>query len=422
MPKKVKNLTAIEVSRIAIPGRHAVGTVAGLLLACSPSGARSWILRTKVGKKRKSIGLGGYPDVTLAMAWEKARNIKEIIESGFDPVEEKRKRKDALKKDQMKYMSFSEAALQCHKKKALEFSSAKHVDDWISSINRFADPIIGDLPVSEIDLPEILAVLKPIWTEKTETANRLRLRIEQVLNWATVSGYRTGENPARWAGHLSEILPKPNKIKKKVHFKALPYKDIGAFMVELRRREAMTAMALEWIILTACRSGEVRGATWDEIDIKNQVWIIPAERMKMKQEHRVPLCRDAIKLLEDLPGFEGSNYLFTAARGGPLSDMSISMLCRRMKVEAVPHGFRSTFKDWCSETTSYPDMVSEMALAHGISNEVQAAYRRGDLFEKRRKLMDAWMDFCNTVQTEAGDNVTSIRGASVKAVANTMKA
>ncbi len=173
----------------------------------------------------------------------------------------------------------------------------------------------------------------------------------------------------------------------------------------------MTARALEWIILTACRSGEVRGATWDEIDIKNKIWIIPAKRMKMKKIHKVPLCRDAIKLLEGLPRFEGSNYLFTAPRGGPLSDMSISMLCRRMKVEAVPHGFRSTFKDWCSETTSFPDMVSEMALAHGISDEVQKAYRRGVLYGKRCKLMDAWMQYCNTVQSDAGENVVPIRGA-----------
>ena len=188
------------------------------MLVVSPSGTRSWILRIKVGGKRRSMGLGGYPDVTLAMAWEKARNIKEIVESGIDPVEEKRKRKDAIKKDQMKYLTFSGAARQCHKKKALEFTNAKHIDDWISSINRYANPIIGDLPVSEIDLPEVLAVLKPIWNEKTDTANRLRLRIEQVLNWATVSGYRAGENPARWAGHLSEILPKPNKITKKKPF------------------------------------------------------------------------------------------------------------------------------------------------------------------------------------------------------------
>lgn len=409
MPKKVKELTAIEVKRLTKAGRHAVGTISGLLLVVKDTGAKSWILRTMVGNKRKSIGLGAYPEISLSIAHEKARVVKEQIEKGIDPIAERMAKRAELKKKSMQTILFSEAARQCHKKKALEFSNAKHIDDWISSINRYAGPIIGDLPVSEIDLPEILAVLKPIWTEKTDTANRLRLRIEQVLNWATVSGYRTGENPARWAGHLSEILPKPNKIKKKTHFKALPWQDIGAFMVELRKREAMTARALEWIILTACRSGEVRGATWDEIDIKKKIWIIPAEKMKMRQEHRVPLCQDAIKLLEEIPQFKGSNYLFTAARGGPLSDMSISMLCRRMKVEAVPHGFRSTFKDWCSETTSFPDMVSEMALAHGISNEVQAAYRRGDLFDKRRRLMDAWAEYVNMVQTETVDNVTSIR-------------
>jgi len=410
MPKKAKELTAIEVKRLVKDGRHAVGTIAGLLLVVKDTGAKSWIIRTMVGDKRRSIGLGAYPEVSLSIAHEKARVVKDLIAKGIDPIAERRARKAAFKKKSMQTISFSEAARQCHKKKALEFTNAKHIDDWISSINRYADPIIGDLPVSEIDLPEILVVLKPIWTKKTDTANRLRLRIEQVLNWATVSGYREGDNPARWAGHLSEILPKPNKIKKKTHFKALPWNEIGAFMVELKKRQTTTARALEWIIRTACRSGEVRSATWDEIDVQNKVWIIPAERMKMKQEHRVPLCKDAIKILKVLPKFKGSNYLFTAPRGGPLSDMSISMLCRRMEVEAVPHGFRSTFKDWCSETTSFPDMVSEMALAHGISNEVQAAYRRGDLFEKRRRLMDAWMDFCNTVQGETGDNVLQIRG------------
>ena len=410
MPKKAKELTAIEVKRLIKAGRHAVGTISGLLMVVKDTGTKSWIIRTMVGDKRKSIGLGPYPEVSLSIAHEKARAVKDLIEKGIDPMVERRARKAELKKQAMQTISFSEAARECHKKKALEFTNAKHIDDWISSINRYAGPIIGDLPVSEIDLPEILAVLKPIWTEKTDTANRLRLRIEQVLNWATVSGYRTGENPARWAGHLSEILPKPNKIKKKTHFKALPWQDIGSFMVELRKCQAMTARALEWIILTACRSGEVRGATWDEIDLQNKVWIIPAERMKMKQEHRVPLCQDAIKLLKNLPKFKGSNYVFTAPRGGPLSDMSISMLCRRMKVEAVPHGFRSTFKDWSAETTSFPDMVSEMALAHGINDEVKAAYRRGDLFDKRRRLMDAWADYCNTAQSDTGTNVIPIKG------------
>jgi integrase len=413
MPKKVKKKSHVEIERITTPGRHAVGGPAGLLLVVKPTGARSWMLRTKVGVKRRSIGLGGYPDVSLSEARRKAKDLKEKIESGIDPVEEKRKDRDALIKEQTRYMTFEEAARRCHRKKAAELKNDKHIRDWISSIERHVIPTIGDISVSEIGLPEVLAVLKPIWTEKTETASRIRQRIEQILNWATVSGYRTGENPARWAGNISEILPKPSKVFKRVHFKALPYEQMGSFMVELRKRPAMTARALEWIILTACRSAEARGATWDEIDLKQRIWTIPADRMKMDREHRVPLCDDAVKLLKNLPRFEGSNYLFTAARGGMLSDMSISMLCRRMKVDAVPHGFRSTFKDWAIETTSFPDLVSEMCLAHKVGSAVREAYARGDLLEKRRKLIDAWAEYINKVPAaDNADNVTPIRQAA----------
>ena len=406
MPKRAKALSAIEVKRLNKPGRHAVGEVAGLLLVVKPTGAKSWILRTMVGNKRKSIGLGPYPEVLLAAAKEKARATKEMIAAGNDPIAEKRAKREALKKEMMSTITFAEAARECHKKKSQEFKNQKHSHDWISSVNLHAIPVIGDLPVSEIDLPQILSVLQPIWTEKTETATRLRQRLEQILSWATVSGYREGENPARWKGHLSEILPKPSKVRKRSHFKALPWQEIGAFMVELRKRQGMSARALEFAILTACRSGEVRGAVWGEVDIKNKIWTIPAERMKMKKEHRVPLCEDAISLLKKTPRLEGSNYLFTAPRGGPLSDMALSMICRRMKVEAVPHGFRSTFKDWCAENTSFPNMVSEMALAHAVENAVEAAYRRGDLFEKRVRLMDAWADHLNNV--EFGSNVNKI--------------
>jgi integrase len=413
MPKKVKKKSHVEIERITTPGRHAVGGPAGLLLVVKPTGARSWMLRTRVGVKRRSIGLGGYPDVSLSEARRKAKDLKEKIESGIDPVEEKRKDRDALIKEQTRYMTFEEAARRCHRKKAAELKNDKHIRDWISSIERHVIPTIGDISVSEIGLPEVLAVLKPIWTEKTETASRIRQRIEQILNWATVSGYRTGENPARWAGNISEILPKPSKVFKRVHFKALPYEQMGSFMVELRKRPAMTARALEWIILTACRSAEARGATWDEIDLKQRIWTIPADRMKMDREHRVPLCDDAVKLLKNLPRFEGSNYLFTAARGGMLSDMSISMLCRRMKVDAVPHGFRSTFKDWAIETTSFPDLVSEMCLAHKVGSAVREAYARGDLLEKRRKLIDAWAEYINKVPAaDNADNVTPIRQAA----------
>jgi integrase len=411
MPKKVKKKSYVEIEGITTPGRHAVGGPAGLLLVVKPTGARSWMFRTKVGIKRRSIGLGGYPDVSLSEARKKAKELKEKIQAGIDPVEEKRKDRDALIKEQARFMTFEEAARRCHRKKAAELKNDKHIRDWISSLERHVIPTIGSLSVSEIGLPEVLAVLKPIWSKKTETASRIRQRIEQILNWATVSGYRTGENPARWAGNISEILPKPSKVSKRVHFKALPYEQMGSFMVELRKRPAMTARALEWIILTACRSAEARGATWDEIDLKNRIWSIPADRMKMDREHRVPLCDDAVKLLKNLPRFEGSNYLFTPARGGMLSDMSISMLCRRMKVEAVPHGFRSTFKDWATEQTSFPDLVSEMCLAHKVGSAVREAYARGDLLEKRRKLINAWADYVNKVPAADNvDNVTPIRG------------
>lgn len=408
MPKKAKDLTAIEVSRITTPGRHAVGTVPGLQLVVSPSGSRSWILRTKVGFKRRAIGLGSYPEVTLAMAHQKARNVKEIIASGVDPVAEKRKRKDALKKAQIQFITFADAALRCHRKKTAGFKNDKHVKDWISSIERYVNPHIGNTPVSDIGLPEILSVLEPIWKEKTETASRVRQRVEQVLNWATVSGYRTGENPARWTGWLDAILEKPSDIRKEKHFKSMPYENIAAFMVELRKRPAMTARALEWIILTACRSSEARGATWAEIDLKTKVWTIPKDRIKMGREHRVPLSNDAVKLLKALPRFKGSDLLFTAPRGGQLSDMSISMLCRRMKVDAVPHGFRATFKTWATEQTAFPDLISEMCLAHRVGNDVREAYARGDLLDKRRKLMDAWGKHLNHVQVDA-DNVTPIK-------------
>lgn len=407
MPKKAKEMTAIEVKRICTPGRHAVGGVPGLLLVVKDTGAKSWILRTTVGNKRRNIGLGGYPEISLAIARDKARSTKDLIERGIDPVEKRKARRKALIKSNLSAMTFAKAATQCHNNKAQEFKSEKHSKDWISSVNRYAIPLIGDLPVDEIELTHILAVLEPIWAEKTETATRLRQRLENILNWATVSGYRSGDNPARWRGHLDAVLPKPSKIRKKTHFPALPWQDIGTFMKALRKRSGMAARALEFAILTAARSGEIRFATWDEIDLDGKVWTIPAERMKAGREHRVPLSEDTIRLLESLPRLEGSPYVFPAARGGALSNMTISAVCRRMDVDAVPHGFRSTFRDWCSEATNYPREVAEMALAHTIENATEAAYRRGDLFMKRRRLMDAWATYCNTVQVTA--SVTEIR-------------
>ncbi len=402
MPKITKELTAVEVKRITKPGRHSVGSVSGLMLAVKDTGARSWILRTTIAGRRRNIGLGPFPEISLAEARERGRAAKKMIGKGIDPVEQRRADRRALENGRM---TFKKAAERCHASKSAEFRNAKHSKQWLSTLEHYAFPVIGDIPVEGIELRHILQVLEPIWTAKTETATRVRQRIETVLSWATVSGYRRGDNPARWRGHLDAVLPKPNKLKGVKHFEALPWQDIGAFMKDIRQRQGMAARALEFIILTACRSGEARYATWHEINLDDGVWTIPAARMKAGREHTVPLCEDAINSLKALPRFEGSEYVFTAARGGPLSDMAISAVCRRMKVAAVPHGFRSTFRDWCAENTSFSRELAEMALAHTISNKVEAAYRRGDLFVKRRRLMDSWGAYCNTIQKDNGGAV-----------------
>lgn len=409
MPRIAKELTAIEVKRITKPGTHAVGGVPGLLLQVTKTGAKSWILRAWVGGKRREIGLGGFPGVTLAQAQEKARKKKEQIEQGIDPVEERRAARAALLAAQAKRKTFDECVKSYLAIKLTEFKNAKHAAQWANTLETYASPVIGKLPISEVTLPHIVKTLEPIWQTKTETATRLRGRIESVLAWATVSGFREGDNPARWKGNLDAVLPKPSKLKNVQHHKAIPWPEIGAFVQNLRHRNGMAARALEFLILTAVRSGELRGATWDEIDLEAKVWTIPEERMKAGKEHRVPLCDDAVKLLEALPRFEDNNLIFPGPRGGVLSDVGLTKPIRAMGHKETVHGFRSTFRDWCAESTNYPHEVAEMALAHTISNAVEKAYRRGDLLAKRTRLMDDWSKFIN--QPVKSGEVVSIRGA-----------
>ncbi|WP_334311992.1 tyrosine-type recombinase/integrase [Candidatus Phyllobacterium onerii] len=364
-------------------------------LQVKDTGARSWLLRVQIGNKRRHIGLGGYPDVTLAQARERAREAHDKIRLGIDPVEERRSIRLALKAEST-VITFEEAAQRWHKAKRHEYRNGKHADQVLTTLVTYAGPVIGSMRVNEITVDHIYSVLDPLWTQKTETATRLRGRIENVLAWATVSGHRTGENPARWKGNLDALMAKPGKVRKVLHHKALPVDDMANFMKALRTTEGMGSLALEFCILTATRSGEVRGATWDEIDFGKKIWTIPAERMKAGKEHRVPLSKPVLQLLLEVPRFQNSNFVFTAARGGQISDMTISAVLRRMKVAAVPHGFRSTFRDWCSERTAYPNDVAEMALAHMIGNKVEAAYRRGDLFDKRVQMMDDWAAFCGS--------------------------
>jgi integrase len=409
MPKIAKELSALEVGRLTSPGLHFIGGVAGLALQVMPSGARSWIFRARVGGKRRDIGLGGFPTVTLSGAREAARRTRGKIKEGIDPVEEVKAVRSALAASRAAAMTFSEAAKAFVAVKEAEWSNAKHAAQWRSTLESYANPILGNVLVRDIDTAHIMRVLEPIWAGKTETATRLRGRIENVLDWATVRGYRKGDNPARWRGHLDKLLAAPGKIQKVEHHAALPYIELGTFMADLRQQEGMGARALELAILTATRSGEVRGATWSEIDMDAGVWTIPDTRMKAGHEHRVPLTPEVINLLKSLHRFGDSDLLFPNNKGTPLSDMTLTAVLRRMNRPVTAHGFRSTFRDWAAERTNYPRDVAEMALAHAIENKVEAAYRRGDLFEKRRRMMREWAKFCGTVQTTAG--VTSIRNA-----------
>lgn len=395
MSRKATELGALAVSRLRDPGLHAVGGVSGLYLQVTSSGARTWILRATIGGKRRDMGLGGFPDVTLATAREKAREARAKIEQGIDPILERERALSLLKAEQAKSMTFEAACRALIDAKSDEWRNAKHRAQWSSSLETYAYPVIGKLQVGDVGQAHVLSVLQPIWKDKTETANRLRGRIEQVLDWAKVRGFREGENPARWRGHLDKLLPAPAKIARVVHHKALPIDAMPGFMAALRQRKGIAPRALEFLVLTAARSGEVRGATWQEIDMDAAVWTVPAERMKAGKEHRVPLSPQALALLAGLPRVHGIELVFPAPRGGLLSDMALTALMRRMELDAVPHGMRSTFRDWAAERTNYPREVAEMALAHTIGNAVEAAYRRGDLFAKRAEMMADWAWFCS---------------------------
>lgn len=388
-----KELSAVQVSRITARGLHGVGGVAGLYLQVAQGGSRSWILRAVVGSKRRDIGLGGYPSVTLAQARESARTARQQIREGIDPVQAREDARQALIAAQAKRMTFKQASIAKHASIVSEFRNAKHRKDWLSSLERYAFPKLGDMDVTDIQTAHVLDVLEPIWTTKTDTASRVRGRIEAVLSWATVGGYREGDNPARWADNLKELLPKPSKVAKKGRMRALPWQEVPAFMAELVKREGTGARALEFAILTAARSGEVRGMTWSELD--GAMWRLPAERMKAGRAHVVPLSDSAMAIIKAQPRLQGVPYVFASARGRQVSDMTLSGVCRRMEVDAVPHGFRSSFKDWARSRTAYPDEVSELALAHVSSDATRAAYARDGLLPQRARLLQDWATFCS---------------------------
>lgn len=415
MPKVAQELSALEVKNLAHPGGkrnvlYSVGGVAGLHMQITPRGGRSWVLRVKVGEKRRDLGLGGFPTVTLSQARDKAREVRAKIEAGIDPVEERKAAKALLVAAQRRGLTFADAVDKALAAKLDAFRNAKHRQQWENTLATYATPELGRMLVQDIETQDVLRVLQPIWMDKTETAKRLRGRIEAVLSWATVSGHRKGDNPARWAGNLKELLPAPDKIAKESNQPAVKINDAPRWFAALRAREGLGARALEFLSLCGLRSSEVRSLTWDDLDKENAIVVIPAERMKGNREHRVPLSPEALALLDALPRLDDNPLVFPAPRGGMLSDMTLSATMKRIheadlaqggegyidrvsKRRAVPHGLRSTFRDWVAERTSYPGDIAEVALAHKISNAVEASYRRGDMVEKRRRMMGDWADF-----------------------------
>jgi integrase len=393
VPKKAKELSPIEVRRLMRPGRWSVGGVDGLALQVTKSGARSWVLRITTGGRQREMGMGSFPTVTLAMARDKAREHRALVRQGVDPIAARRSAVSIASAEDQAQRTFSEIAAQYIAQHAASWKNAKHQAQWTATLRTYAEPSIGKLLVRDISTAHVISLLEPIWSTKTETATRVRSRIELVLDFAAARGFRSGPNPARWKGNLDAALPDASKVAPVRHHAALAVTEVASFMKRLRSQDGMGARALEFAVLTAARSGEVRGATWSEVDLPRALWTIPAVRMKSGREHRVPLSKPAVKLLRSLSVDRApADHVFSGMRGA-LSDMSLTAVLRRMEVQVTAHGFRSTFRDWVSEYTEHSGEIAEMALSHAIGDKVEAAYRRGDLLQKRIALMSDWALF-----------------------------
>jgi integrase len=414
------NLTAKKVEQLRKrPGRYRDSLVRGLLLVVTGPNSAAWTLRYEQDGRERWLGLGGLKDLPLAAARERAREKRLLLLDGVDPLDARRAEKAARKAAALKAMTFkqcAEAYIHAHSGK---WRSVRHGDQWTNSLRDYVYPLIGNLPVDAIDTPLVLKVLEQpvaaaadgrypagtLWSARRDSATRVRGRIEAIIGWATIRGHRTGDNPARWGKHLSEALPGAGGKGGVQHLAALPFADVPAFMAELRQQEGVAARALEFTILTAARSGEVLGATWSEIDLDQGVWTIPAARMKAQREHRVPLSPAAVNLLQ-AAYTEANNPFVFIGDGSALPPKSLRHVLRRLGKAVTAHGFRSSFRDWAAERTAYAREVCELALAHTIGDAVEAAYRRGDLFDKRRKLMQAWADFCSSPAKASGEVVS----------------
>lgn len=410
MARQLGKLTALQVTKLIKPGLYGDG--GGLTLQITKAGVKSWLFRFMRDGKAYGMGLGATHTFSLAEARQKALEARKQLASGLNPLAEKKQMLLAKALERAKMMTFdqcSTAYIEAHK---ASWKNAKHKDQWTNTLGTYASPVFGQMPVADIDTALVVKCLAPIWQSKTETASRVRGRIESVLGWATTSGYRKGENPARWKGHLENLLANISKTSRTKNHPSLPWPRMGDFMAALKARDGIASCALEFTILTACRSGEIRGAQWSEFDFKEKVWTIPAERMKAPREHQVPLSESALALLTSMP--QSGKFVFTGKKGQPLSDMTLTAVIRRMNSDEekpvwvdpagkgiTVHGFRSSFRMWAAETTAYPREVAEHALAHQLPDAVERAYQRGTQFAKRKALMAEWATHCALPQKDA---------------------
>ncbi|MER9277628.1 integrase arm-type DNA-binding domain-containing protein [Mesorhizobium sp. M0522] len=411
MARSINKLSAVEVAKKSKPGTYGDGN--GLYLQVAKSTAKdaqegnvtkSWLFRFMLAGKARYMGLGDVNTFSLQEARKRAREARQKVADGIDPIEERKEKKSTHRADEAKRITFKQASERYIASQKAGWKNAKHADQWKNTLEKYAWPFIGDLPVAKVETAHIHQILDPIWKTRTETASRVRGRVESVLDWATVRGFRPkGDNPARWRGHLDKTLPARAKVAKVQHHAAMPYDELPAFMTRLRSMDSISARALEFTVLTAVRTGEAIGATEDEFDFQKKLWTIPAERMKADRPHRVPLSDRAIAILKSVPREADSHYIFPGARKGkPLSNMAMLELLRGMDgIEGLTvHGFRSTFRDWAAERSNFPREVAEAALAHILSDKTEAAYQRGDMLEKRRRLMTAWAGYCSTAPTK----------------------
>ncbi len=403
--------TALRVKAEKRLGRWSDAGCAGLYLQVSAAGTKSWLMRYQINGRAREMGLGSVGVVSLADARRKVGEARKLLDARRDPIEVRRQADAEAAARDAKAMTFDTAAAAFIAAHRAGWRNSKHADQWENTLETYASPIIGALPVQAIDTHLVLKVLEPIWTKKTETAVRVRGRVEKILDWARARGSFVGENPARWRGHLDKLLPPPRRVAKAGHHPALPYVELPVFMIDLKKQQGVGALALHFAVLTAARTNEVLGMKHDEIDVAAKTWNVPASRMKGGRPHRVPLSDAALAIIKAAPKIEGNDYVFAGAKKGkPASSMLLLMTLRRMKrPDITAHGFRSTFRDWAAERTAFAREVAEAALAHSIRDATEAAYRRGDLFAKRRQLMQAWADYCNSAGSRSAAKVTAIR-------------